>query len=234
MLDFLRQLAPVREPDATRAVAVIPSRFTAWHPLHDLEQAASDQRPDDSDVLHFPETGALPAIDDFAAVKPGADVGVQPIRPFTVGLTRQSMQGNSEQSMSPARATDAASGAPGAPYLRAIRNRVDDHNGPVAPSNPQAANPVSAMSSALPALQHRDTSQVRAHESGPLSQASLAQRAVPSQDNDQVVHVTIGRIDVVTQPAPAPAPSRSPAPRQPSVTLAEYLHGHHRHHGGRP
>ncbi|UUZ68716.1 hypothetical protein LP416_01880 [Polaromonas sp. P2-4] len=67
----------------------------------------------------------------------------------------------------------------------------------------------------------------------PLSQAAqavLAQRTLASRDESQVVHVTIGRIDVVANTAPAPAPRRSPTPRQGTVTLADYLRGSH---GGR-
>ena len=57
----------------------------------------------------------------------------------------------------------------------------------------------------------------------PLSQAVLAQRAPSSREENHVVHVTIGRIDVVANTAPAPAARTSPAPRQASVSLADYL-----------
>jgi hypothetical protein len=53
----------------------------------------------------------------------------------------------------------------------------------------------------------------------------LAQRTLLSRDDSQVVHVTIGRIDVIAHTAPAPAVRRSPTPRQGTVTLADYLRG---------
>ncbi|MEO5658408.1 MAG: hypothetical protein ABIQ90_01245 [Polaromonas sp.] len=59
-----------------------------------------------------------------------------------------------------------------------------------------------------------------------MSQSTLAQRALRSRDEDkQVVHVTIGRIDVVANAAPTPAVRRTQAPRQGTVTLADYLRG---------
>jgi hypothetical protein len=59
----------------------------------------------------------------------------------------------------------------------------------------------------------------------PLSQSILAQRTLQSRDDSQVVHVTIGRIDVVANTAPAPAVGRGPTPRQRTATLADYLRG---------
>jgi hypothetical protein len=59
----------------------------------------------------------------------------------------------------------------------------------------------------------------------PLSESILAQRTLQSRDENHVVHVTIGRIDVVANTAPSPAVRRSPTPRQATVTLADYLRG---------
>ena len=83
----------------------------------------------------------------------------------------------------------------------------------------------------MPAFQEGNTRPVPAQDAWPLSGASLAQRAPRLQDDGPVVHVTIGRIEVVAHTAPAQAPPRSPAPRQPSVKLADYLRGSQ---GGRP
>ena len=83
---------------------------------------------------------------------------------------------------------------------------------------------------ASPGLQVVTAPRAQARVALPLSQAILAQRTLQSRDNSQVVHVTIGRIDVVANMAPAAAPRRGPTPRQPTVTLADYLHGGH---GGR-
>jgi len=84
---------------------------------------------------------------------------------------------------------------------------------------------------ALPALEQAGVPLAPAQGAWPLSDASLAQRISRPQDDGQVVHVTIGRIEVVAHTAAAPAPARGPASRQPSVTLADYLRGSP---GGRP
>jgi hypothetical protein len=65
----------------------------------------------------------------------------------------------------------------------------------------------------------------QAHVALPLSRAVLSQRTLESRDDSQVVHVTIGRIDVVANAAPAPAARRGPTPRRATVTLADYLRG---------
>jgi acyl CoA:acetate/3-ketoacid CoA transferase beta subunit len=58
-----------------------------------------------------------------------------------------------------------------------------------------------------------------------LSPAILAQRAAQPGEDNQVVHVSIGRIDVVANVAPAPAAARTPKPRSGTVALADYLRG---------
>ncbi|MDB5940245.1 MAG: hypothetical protein JWP77_2609 [Polaromonas sp.] len=77
----------------------------------------------------------------------------------------------------------------------------------------------------MPAFQEASALPVPAQEAWPLSDASLAQRVHRSQDDGPTVHVTIGRIEVAAHTTSAPAPQRGLAPRQPSVTLADYLRG---------
>jgi hypothetical protein len=62
----------------------------------------------------------------------------------------------------------------------------------------------------------------------PLSPAALAQRAPQRGEDNQVVHVSIGRIDVVATVAPTPAAAPAPKPRSGTVPLADYLRGENR------
>ena len=78
---------------------------------------------------------------------------------------------------------------------------------------------------ASPSLQDVAAPPTQPRTALPLSQAILAQRTLQSRDDRQVVHITIGRIEVVANAAPAPALRRSPTPRQGTVTLADYLRG---------
>jgi hypothetical protein len=61
-----------------------------------------------------------------------------------------------------------------------------------------------------------------------LSPAALAQRAPQRGEDNQVVHVSIGRIDVVATVAPTPAAAPAPKPRSGTVPLADYLRGENR------
>jgi hypothetical protein len=64
-----------------------------------------------------------------------------------------------------------------------------------------------------------------AHSSSPLSDAVLARRIPLAREENPVVHVTVGRIDVVANPAPASPPKRVQDARQGSVALSDYLRG---------
>ena len=103
------------------------------------------------------------------------------------------------------------------------------------PERPRPTSPerqgLAAGRASSPALQAAIAPPAQARAALPLSQALLAQRKLASRDDSQVVHVTIGRIEVVANTAAAPASRRSPAPRQATVTLADYLNGGH---GSRP
>src|SRR5690349_1023076 len=61
MMEFLRRLSPPRETDATRAVAVLPSRFASESPLRaTIGQARPNRRPDDDE--DFLSLDAVPAL----------------------------------------------------------------------------------------------------------------------------------------------------------------------------
>ena len=198
MMDFLRRLAPTRDTDATRAVAVLPSRFASERPLR-------------------------AAIDAFAAQRPPV-AGVQPSqvvpRPLGSGPAGRHDGKAPSSTYAPAEAPDIDVADP-----RAFQDRHGANSERVRPTSPQ----LQARATALPGshgLQGVAAPSPHPRVASPLSESILAQRTLQSRDDDsQVVHVTIGRIDVVANTAPAPAVRRSPTPRRGTVTLADYLRG---------
>ena len=231
MMDFLRRLAPARETDAARAVAVLPSRFAGLHPLQEnFDAARSDQRPASDEASPWPLPGWPPVASPMAAQRQAA-APIQPGQATPIPLAGQSRRSESEQSRSPAAVPAKAPGRPEALPSRAVQDRAGDNVKRFSPAIPQATNPAAAVMTAMPALQEASAPPARAQETWPLSNASLAQRVSRPNDDGPVVHVTIGRIEVVAHTAAAPVPARGPAPRQPTVTLADYLRGSP---GGRP
>ena len=57
----------------------------------------------------------------------------------------------------------------------------------------------------------------------PMSEGALATRVTQPEDQQAVVHVTIGRIEVTAVNAPAPAQAASSRPPRNTVSLADYL-----------
>ena len=237
MMDFLRRLAPPRETDATRAVAVLASRFASQSPLQaTMAQGRPAQRPDD-DEASLPPDAALPAAaNDTLAQRPPV-TSVQPSQAAPRPFARDPPRRVDGKATSPihAAATEKATSPPFAPAeapgIHVVNPRVvQDRHGAnlerAKPASPERQDRAAALA-ASPGLQVVAAPPAQARVTLPLSQAILAQRMLQSRDNSQVVHVTIGRIDVVANTAPAAAPRRSPTPRQPTVTLADYLHGSH-------
>lgn len=250
-MDFLRRLAPARETDSARAVAALPSRFASESPLRATSgqdgpaQRAGDeeasfsrratigedwpaqQARDDGATFAFDPSSAAAATEALVAQrKPVA--GVQPsqaaMRPPESGPIHRDF--NQAAALTPAQA-EAAQIDAAKPHAFAYRHGANSER--AAPVVPKLQRPVATLavsqgheSVAPPPAAARVTL--------PLSQSILAQRALQSRDDNQVVHVTIGRIDVVANTAPAPAARHNPAPRQATVTLADYLRGGH---GGR-
>ena len=199
MMDFVRRLAPQREADVTRAVAVLPSRFASENPLratiggarpaqrHPITGVQSVQTAIDTEPTRSVNEEATPLARPLSHAQGGApDIGVDEAHAF------QERNGTISERAKPIRLEmhDLAAAS-------AARHDVQSVTAPLA-----------APRLALP-----------------LSQAILAQRTLQSRDDNQVVHVTIGRIDVVANTAAAPAIRRTPTPRQPTVTLADYLRG---------
>jgi hypothetical protein len=251
MMDYLRRLAPAREISATRAVAVLPSRFASAGPLRNtVAQARSSHRPDDDE--------APPSVDAPSAYARHAD-SVGETQGFVAPAPAEPMQTHAAfaphhlASDKQLRQTMRAPfGLPGRPDTRATQRGIGkatapphlqagEHNTGTADSfilhdqegahskrSPLALGQQRGAAKALQAdhfFRGDTASPSRPHAALPLSQQALAQRTNNERDDSQVVHVTIGRIDVVANTAPAPTVRHSPAPRQATVTLTDYLRG---------
>jgi hypothetical protein len=224
MMDFLRRLAPPRETDAMRAFAVLPSRFASQNPLPaTMTHARLAQRPDDNEAPLLSEEALPPAANNTLAAQRPPVSSVQPSPAASRPLASAPVRRDNEKAALPAYALSEASSIHVADP-RAFQNR---HGG-----NPERTGPASLEPQRLAAppagtqgIQTAAAPPAQARVVLPLSESILAQRAHQSQDDKQVVHVTIGRIDVVASPAPAPAMRRTPTPRQATVTLADYLRG---------
>lgn len=214
MMDFLRRLATARATDAARAVAVLPSRFAGENPLRaTIGQARLAHRLDDGET-----SLSLDAIPAGHAAQRDPVAGVQPAQAAPRTLASH---GNGEATSSTHAATEA-------PAIDAADSRVFPHRHGANPERAEPAN-LEPRGRAAPLAAGRGfqvaAAPAQPRVAPPLSEALLAQRTLQSRDESPVVHVTIGRIDVVANTAPAPAVRRSPAPRRSTVTLAEYLRG---------
>lgn len=224
MMDFLRRLAPLRETDATRAVAVLPSRFASESPLRaTIGHARPAQRPDDDETsLTLDATSAPAATNAFTAQRHPV-TGVQPsqaaLHPLGSGPTRRDYGKATSPTHAPAEAPEIDVADP-----RAFQDRHGAHSERARPTGPELQGLAAALA-ASHGLRGIAAPPAQPRAALPLSQSTLAQRTLQSRDDSQVVHVTIGRIDVVANTAPAPALRRSPTPRQGTVTLADYLRG---------
>ena len=234
-MDFLRRLAPPRETDAGRAFAVLPSRFAGENPLQaTLVDGWPAQHPDDGEASPSPDASRPAAIKAVTAQSHPA-TNFPPSQAAPRPLAGKSARRDNEKAASLADATaDGTATSPAFAPAEAFGTHVAD---PLAfthrhAENPERAKPASperpalaAEPAASPGRQVAISLPSRARAALPLSQAILAQRTLQPQGDSQVVHVTIGRIEVVANTAPAPASRRSPAPRQAAVTLADYLRG---------
>jgi hypothetical protein len=242
MMDFLRRLAPPRETDATRAVAVLTSRFASESPLREtIGQAWPAQRPDDDTSLSLDgaslsfDTTSPPAATNALAAQRHPVTGVQPThaapRPLGIEPTRRDNGKATSPTHAPAEAPNTDIADP-----RASQDPHGENSERAKPAGPELQGLATALAAshgprsvaavpASPRLQGVAAPPPQPRVALPLSQAILAQRTLQFRDDGQVVHVTIGRIDVVANTAPASAVRRSPAPRQATVTLADYLRG---------
>jgi hypothetical protein len=216
-MDFLRRLVSSRQTDATRAFALLPSRFASQSPLQQgiPGQGWPAQRIDDDETPLSAEAASPSAAQRGYPLTSVKSSQTAP-RPHADAPTRR----DNEKASSPAHAPTEA---PGIDVARVGHDWQKQERASPACAEPKGL--AAATSTATGHLQNARATPVQAHETWPLSHASLAQRALKAQDDKQVVHVTIGRIDVVANTAPAPAVQRTAAPRQATVTLADYLRG---------
>jgi hypothetical protein len=224
MMDFLRRLAPPRETDPARALAVLPPRFASETPLRvTFGQPQPAQRIDEDEASLSPEaTSAAAATSTLATPRhPIADVRLSQAAPLPLGseLPRRDNGKVTSPTHAPAETPDVDVAEP-----LPLQGRQSVYSERARRTNPE----LQGLPAALPAsriLQGVDAPPTQPRPALPLSRAILTQRTLQSQDDNQVVHVTIGRIDVVTNAAPVPAARRSPTPRKATVPLADYLRG---------
>lgn len=209
-MDFLKRLAPAREQDASRAVAVVPSRFASVRPL----RVPAVHLTSRADATRTEQEIADPDALDLA-IRPGAGEGSFPI-----------------EASPPSNADEM----PGLPQLRSVTEQHVAQGPDSRPSNPSPSVDAARVrptrgavpSGALPSVQAVPTPAGpvtrAAPPMAPISAASLVARERPAQSDRTIVHVTIDRIDVRApspdRPAEKPAKRRNDAPR---VSLAEYL-----------
>ena len=237
MMDFLRRLAPPRETDATRALAVLPSRFASENPLRaTMAQASPAQHPDDDEASLSPDAASPPAANNTLAAQRPPVTSVPPSQAAPRPLAGEATRRDNEKATSPlhvpanGKATSPAHAPAEKPGIhvadpRIIQNRHGENPERARPASPDRQDLATALA-ASPGLQNVTGPPAQARAALPLSQAILAQRTLQSRDDSQVVHVTIGRIDVVANTVPAPVARHSPTPRQATtVTLADYLRG---------
>ena len=222
-MDFLRRLAPPRETDATRAVAVLPSRFASESPLRaTIPQPGPAQRLDEDETTLSFDTTSPPAVTNALAAQRHSVTGVEPSHAAPRPLGIRSTRRDSAQATS---STDAPADEPDTNVddSRALQDRHGASSERAKATSPELKGLAAVADSS--GVQGVAVPPLRPRVALPLSQAVLAQRVLQSRDESQVVHVTIGRIDVVANTATAPAVRHSPPPRQPTVALADYLRG---------
>jgi hypothetical protein len=215
-MEFLRRLAPPRATDATRAVAVLPSRFSDDSPLRATPgEAPPGQRAPDDEPASAADATGMPAARDPLPTRPASPAGTQQARTPPVPPGGH-----------PAGPGDRTAAA--APATRAGMPAFEDPPAVTSsPAGPRARTPQSAAPAMAPGRGPEPAAPApfEPAPAAPMSPAILAQRAPHPGEDNQVVHVSIGRIDVVANVAPAPGAPRTPKPRPGSVALADYLRG---------
>ena len=181
------------------------------HRLGDEEQPLSSSEPLASPPVTASAPGrGHPAKDLESAAFTSLPAGTGPIR-HDGEAAASSIAAISESPAIQVEASQAFAAHPASDPQRA-RLAVSPHRGVAIATSPVGSAAV-----------HADASPFAQPVGSPLSEATVAHRTLQSREENQVVHVTIGRIDVVANTAPAPTiRQQRRAPRDP-VTLADYL-----------
>jgi hypothetical protein len=217
-MEFLRRLAPVRESDASRATAVLPSRFDSEGPLRRILAQVPLAQPleEGESSPSFDATPATGTVDGAVAERHP----VAPVAPSYVESRRlASGRANGVTEVPPAHTS---------PAVLALESRLPQASPQAYRRSVEGANPVRAEQRILGTGPGSEVGAVASPGTqprvpSPLSGAVLAQRSLPSREESQVVHVTIGRIDVVASKVPTPPVRSGAAPREPTRTLTDYL-----------
>jgi hypothetical protein len=224
MMDFLRRLAPARESDRTRAVAVLPSRFANDRPLRTttVEASPSEQLDEEALFSHAASEEHAPLAAPTAlhgSINRVRVTEAEPPYPLSA-----SARGYTSETHPFARADLRDARVLAAAETRRVEVRHDEnseHRDSLATPEHRLSNARSASHSA----RSDAATSAAASTNAPLSQAAINQRAHQSRADSEVVHVTIGRIEVVASPSPAGAVRSATQPRASQVTLADYLRG---------
>jgi hypothetical protein len=212
-MKFLRSLAASRGTSPSRAIALLPSRFASDGPLRGTpahargdDRTADEEVPIALDPISAPaEVKSVPAQLRTHVVRQ-ADLAAP--RPFDV----EQLLSNHAVSVTKVERSTEAEPRP----LKPASGR------PLHDAHAESSEPAKLAGMEL---RRFNPGAANTDQVSPLSAAIVAQRTLQSRDENQVVHVTIGRIDVVANAAPAPAQRRNATPRQATVTLSDYLRG---------
>jgi len=236
MMDFARRLAPMHDGDASRAMAVLPSRFAG-----EREGAAALDSAADHGEPPWREAGATPQMAERSdASAPSRHDGLAPAQAagapaittprsapsvkvrVDAGRQHEGPSATAPMASVAARASVAATPheMPSSIATSAVPHTAELSGADAAPATPMRAIAAGAMPIAPTTRQ-------------PLSDAVLAARHA-IEPSRPVVHVTIDRIDV-RAPSTAAREAATPRPRQTasSVSLGDYLRQRSGASGGR-
>ena len=239
MMDFLRRLALPREGDTTRAVAALPSRFARESPLRSASVFPTGNPTDQDEGL--PESWVAPS--PPVGIQDGGESAYVRRVASTKGVDRPGI----EQRVAGLPPLDM----PGPARVPLVYQGHHESMTPRSPLRPQAANtesedadqvsdprsgraqyPASAAFAAEAIALSAPASGTRRaaapligapRPAAAMSEGALAARVTQPEEQEAVVHVSIGRIEVTAINSPAPARAASSRPPRNTVSLADYL-----------
>lgn len=232
MMDFARRLAPPRDADATRAVAVLPSRYGGGSPLRSSPATMHGDGEGPPGLL----VGAMEPMQVAAsrldpARTPAAEARGQ--RLSAIPSSAPSGEAAPRDAAMPMSRSLGDTGDVHPADRRPLHLPSRDTQAPVplggvaaaivTPELAQVQNALPPRFAGLRPISARPAAMQHAPTRRPLSEAALAARSARTSEPRPIVQVTIDRIDVR---APA-TPPRAMAPQKriatPSVSLSDYL-----------
>ena len=246
MMDFLRRLAPLRETDATRAVAVLPSRFAIESPLRaTIGQARPAQRPDDDETSLSLDATSPPAATNALAAQRHPVTGVQPSqaapRPLASATTHRDNGKATSSTHAPAEAPDIDVADP-----RASQDRHGANSKHAKPAGPErqglaaALGNIDAADQAAPrplasATTHRDNGKATSSTHAPAEAPDIdvadprvfqdrnSERARPISPKLQGLATALAGSHGLQDVAPQPAQPRVALPLSQSILAQRTL-----------